>query len=138
MLRKTICACVLVLAGLLLMGCSRQNESKKPQAEQTNESNILDHFVIEKRDDSAQEEERISMSLDDLKKHPKKEESSEEETESKEEESTEQEESEESDSSKGSSYEFYRGGGAGESDLGDPIEFDVEMEPVFEGSDNSK
>ena len=73
MLRKTICACVLVLAGLLLMGCSRQNESKKPQAEQTNESNILDHFVIEKRDDSAQEEERISMSLDDLKKHPKKE-----------------------------------------------------------------
>ena len=49
MLRKTICACVLVLAGLLLMGCSRQNESKKPQAEQTNESNILDHFVIEKQ-----------------------------------------------------------------------------------------
>ena len=79
------------------------------------------------------------MSLDDLKKHPKKEESSEEETESEEEEeSTEQEESEESDSSKGSSYEFYRGGGAGESDLGDPIEFNVEMEPVFEGSDNSK
>ena len=69
MLRKTICACVLVLAGLLLFGCSRQNESKKPQAEQTNESNILDHFVIEKRDDSAQEEERISMSLDDLKKY---------------------------------------------------------------------
>ncbi len=136
MLKKIVRVCMLVLMVAALSGCAKKAEPKLPQAESTQENNILDSFIIEERQDGGEEsKERITLTLDDLKKKPHQEESSEEEAE---EELQQEETEEESGSDEGGSHEYYRGQVAGDSDLGDPIEFDVEMTPVFDGSDNAE
>ena len=135
MLKRIGCVVMLGLMVLSLAGCAKKaaNNQPQPQQERVQEDNILDHFIIEKRDDDeAESEERISLSLEDLKKKKQEEEPDEEEKPEEEPEQTESEE--ESESKDGGSYEYYRGQAAGDSDLGEPIEFDMDSTPVFEGS----
>ena len=135
MLKRIVRVCILVLMVAALSGCAKKTEPKMPQTESIQENNILDSFIIEERGEEEEEKERITLSLDDLKKKPRQEESSEE---APEEEPQQDEPEEESGAEEGGSHEYYRGQVAGDSDLGDPIEFDVEMTPVFDGSDNAE
>ena len=137
MLKKIVSGVLLVMMVLSLAGCvKRTDTSQQPQQKPVQGDNILDSFIIEKRDDEEAEEkeERISLSLDDLKKKPEQEEKPAEEEEPEKEEPEEQEADEESGSKDGNSYEYYRGQVAGDSDLGEPIEFDMDSTPVFEDS----
>lgn len=138
MLKKIVSGIVLVMLTVSLMGCAKTVGTARFQKQPLLEDNSLGSFVIEKRDDEGQDnEERITLSLEDLKKTPKQEETAEEET-PEEEKPEEQEPEEESESKEGNSYEYYRGQVAGDQDLGDPIEFDVELTPVFEDSNGAE
>ena len=141
MLKKIVSGILLVMMVLSLAGCVKRADTsqQKPQQEPVQGDNILDNFIIEKRDDDEAEEkeERISLSLEDLKKKPEQEEEPANEEEPEEEE-PEEEPEEESGSKDGNSYEYYRGQVAGDSDLGEPIEFDMDSTPVFEDSSAAK